>query len=231
MPTPTVISQLSAIATKRLGGNLRLLALYGSAADRPLEAHDLDFFLVVDAVENCVTHATRDCRDLFPQVQFFVLSASEYTVLPGFFRFQFAFADILAGELALPTPTREDALDSITHGYTDTLRTIRQQLKRRDWAIGDDWARQVWWNLKSFRYATFDLCWLLRRERPTDTGRAALILEAEGLSAAARALTEWPADLETLATRLKRDPISWVLHWEPRISAAYTEIRPYLRGK
>ena len=231
MPTPDIISQLSAIAVKRLGGNLRLLALYGSAADRPLEAHDLDFFLVVDAVENCVTHATRDCRDLFPQVQFFVLSASEYAVLPGFFRFQFAFANVLAGNLALPTPTREDAVDSITHGYTDTLRTIRQQLKRREWAIGDDWARQVWWNLKSFRYATLDLCWLLRRERPTDISRAALILEAEGLSAAARTLTEWPADLETLATRLKRDPISWVLHWEPRLSAAYAEIRPYLRGK
>ena len=231
MPTPAVITQLSSIAVKRLGGNLRLLALYGSAADRPLEANDLDFFLVVDAVENCVTHATRDCRDVFPQVQFFVLSAAEYDALPGFFRFQFAFAQSLAGDLALPAPTREDAIDSVTHGYTDTLRTIRQQFKRRDWAIGDDWARQVWWNLKSFKYATLDVCWLLRRERPTDISRAALILEAEGLSAAARALTEWPADLETLATRLKRNPISWVLHWEPRIAAAYTEVRPYLRGK
>jgi len=230
MPTPEVINQLSAIATKRLGGNLRLLALYGSAADRPSEANDLDFFLVVDAVENCVTHATRQCRDLFPQVQFFVLSADEYAVLPGFFRFQFAFARPLAGDLALPVPTREDAIDSITHGYTDTLRTIRQQFKRREWAIGDDWARQVWWNLKSFHYATLDVCWLLRRERPTDTERAALILEAEGLSAAARAITEWP-DLETLANRLKRNPISWVLHWEPRIAAAYAEVRPYLRGK
>ena len=231
MPSPATIEQLSQIAIKRLGGNLRLLALYGSAADRPLEAHDLDFFLVVDAVENCVTHATRDCRDLFPQVQFFVLSAGEYAVLPGFFRFQFAFARQLSGDLSLPPPTREDAINSITHGFTDTLRTIRQQFKRRDWAIGDDWARQVWWNLKSFRYATLDVCWLLRRERPTDISRAALILEAEGLSAAARALTEWPDDLEKLATRLKRDPISWVLHWEPRITAAYSEIRPYLRSK
>ena len=231
MPTPALINQLSSIAIKRLGGNLRLLALYGSAADRPLEAHDLDFFLVVDAVENCVTHATRDCRDVFPPVQFFVLSAAEYDALPGFYRFQFAFARPLAGDLTLPVPAREDAIDSITHGYTDTLRTIRQQFKRRDWAIGDDWARQVWWNLKSFKYATLDLCWLLRRERPTDIGRAALILEAEGLSAAARALTEWPDGIETLAARLKRDPISWVLHWEPRISAAYAEVRPYLRGK
>ena len=231
MPTPAVISQLSSVAVKRLGGNLRLLALYGSAADRPLEAHDLDFFLIVDAVENCVTQATRNCRDLFPSVQFFVLSADEYASLPGFFRFQFAFARTLAGDLALPPPTRDDAIDSITHGYTDTLRTIRQQLKRRDWTIGDDWARQVWWNLKSFKYATLDLCWLLRRERPTDIGRAALILEAEGLSAAAQALTEWPSSLETLASRLKREPISWVLHWEPRIAAAYTEVRPYLREK
>ena len=230
MPTPDVINQLSSVAAKRLGGNLRLLALYGSAADRPLEANDLDFFLVVDAVENCVTHATRDCRDLFPKVQFFVLSASEYEVLPGFFRFQLAFAQSLAGDLTLPVPTHEDAIDSITHGFTDTLRTIRQQFKRREWAIGDDWARQVWWNLKSFQYATLDVCWLLRRERPTNIERAALILEAEGLSAAARALTEWP-DLETLATRLKRNPISWVLHWEPRIAAAYAEVRPYLRGK
>ena len=117
MPAPVLIDQLSQIATKRLGGNLRLLALYGSAADRPLEAHDLDFFLVVDAVENCVTHATRDCRDLFPQVQFFVLSAEEYAVLPGFFRFQFAFARQLAGDLTLPLPSREDAMA--------TLRTLR----------------------------------------------------------------------------------------------------------
>ena len=230
MPTSAVISQLSTVAAKRLGGNLRLLALYGSAADRPLEAHDLDFLLVVDSVESCVTIATRDCRDLFPQVQFFVLSAEEYAALPGFYRFQFAFARTLAGDLSLPEPTREDAMDSITHGFTDTLRTMRQQFKRREWAIGDDWARQVWWNLKSFRYATLDLCWLLRRERPTDIGRAALILEAEGLTGAARALTEWPT-LEALAVRLKRDPISWLLHWEALVAAAYAESRPYLRGK
>ena len=106
MPTPAVISQLSSIAAKRLGGNLRLLALYGSAADRPLEAHDLDFFLVVDAVENCVTHATRDCRDVFPSVQFFVLSADEYAVLPGFYRFQLAFAQSLCrrSDPARPDP-------------------------------------------------------------------------------------------------------------------------------
>ena len=230
MPSADVISQLAATAARRLGGNLRLLALYGSGADRPQEAHDLDFLLVVDYVENCVTHATRDCRDLFPQVQFFVLSATEYASLPGFYRFQFAFARVLEGALALPTPTREDAIDSITHGYTDTLRTLRQQFKRREWAMGDDWVRQVWWNLKSFQYATLDLCWLLRRERPTDKSRAALILEAEGLSEAARALTEWP-DLETAAQRLKRDPISWLMYWEPLITAAYSEVRATLRGK
>ena len=230
MPSADVITQLAAIAAKRLGGNLRLLALYGSGADRPEAAHDLDFLLVVDAVENCVTHATRDCRALYPSVQFFVLSAAEYAALPGFYRFQFAFASKLSGDLSLPAPTREDAVDSITHGYTDTLRTLRQQFKRREWAMGDDWARQVWWNLKSFKYATLDVCWLLRRERPTDPERAALILEAEGLQKAARALTEWP-DLEPLAVRLRRDPLSWVLHWEPLIAAAYAEVRPYLRGK
>lgn len=230
MPSTAVIQQLAGTAAKRLGGNLRLLALYGSGADRPQEAHDLDFLLVVDAVENCVTHATRDCRDIFPSVQFFVLSAAEYESLPGFYRFQFAFAHKLSGTLELPTPTREDAVDSITHGYTDTLRTLRQQFKRRDWAMADDWARQVWWNLKSFKYATLDVCWLLRRERPTDTDRAALILEAEGLENAARVLTEWP-ELEPLAKRLLRDPLSWVLYWEPLIAAAYTEVRPYLRGK
>lgn len=230
MPTAAVITQLAEIAAKRLGGNLRLLALYGSAADRPQEAHDLDFLLVVDDVESCVTFATRDCRDLFPQVQFFVLSADEFIALPGFYRFQFAFARKLSGNLALPLPTREDAVDSITHGYTDTLRTLRQQFKRRDWARADDWARQVWWNLKSFQYATLDVCWLLRRERPTDVGRAALILEAEGLEHAARALTEWP-ELDTLAKRLLRDPLSWVQRWELLLTAAYTEVRPYLRGK
>lgn len=230
MPSADLITHLATVAAKRLGGNLRLLALYGSAADRPEEAHDLDFLLVVDAVENCVTHATRDCRAIFPQVQFFVLSASEYAALPGFYQFQFAFARKLDGDLSLPNPTRENAIDSITHGYTDTLRTLRQQFKRREWAMGDDWARQVWWNLKSFKYATLDVCWLLRRERPTDPSRAALILEAEGLAHAARALTEWP-ELESLAQRLLRDPLSWVLHWEPLIAAAYTEVRPYLRGK
>ena len=117
---------------------------------------------------------------------------------PAFIRFQFAFARVLGGDLTLPVPTREDAVESITHGYTDTLRTLRQQFKRREWAMADDWARQVWWNLKSFKYATLDVCWLLRRERPTDPERAALILEAEGLTHAARALTEWP-DLEPLA--------------------------------
>ena len=166
----------------------------------------------------------------FPQVQFFVLSAAEYAVCRAFS----GFNSPLPGPSPVTSPCLcrrgEDAIDSITHGFTDTLRTIRQQFKRRDWTIGDDWARQVWWNLKSFRYATLDLCWLLRRERPTDISRAALILEAEGLAAAARALTEWP-ELEALTTRLKRDPISWVLHWEPRISAAYAEVRPYLRGK
>lgn len=230
MPSDALISQLASVAAKRLGGNLRLLALYGSGADRPAQAHDLDFFLVVDAVENCVTQATRGCRDLYPSVQFFVLSSDEYEALPGFFRFQFAFARKLAGDLALPMPTREDAVDSITHGFTDTLRTLRQQLKRREWAIGDDWAMQVWWNLKSFKYATLDVCWLLRRERPTDADRAAVVLEAEGLDRAARALTEWP-DLPTLTRRLRRDPLSWVLHWEPRVAAAYAEVRPYLRGK
>ena len=230
MPTAALIQQLVSVAAKRLGGNLRLLALYGSAADRPQEAHDLDFLLVVDDVESCVTFATQDCRELSPSVQFFVLSAAEYAVLPGFYRFQFAFARPLSGDLPLPEPTREDAVDSITHGYTDTLRTLRQQFKRREWAIADDWARQVWWNLKSFKYATLDVCWLLRRERPSDPSRAALILEAEGLSRAARALTEWP-DLETLAQRLRRDPLSWVRHWEPLIASAYTEVRPYLRGK
>ena len=181
MPSAALIEELATVAARRLGGNLRLLAVYGSAAERPEAAHDLDFLLVVDAVENCVTHATRDCRDLFPNVQFFVLSAAEFAVLPGFYRFQWAFARPLRGGLALPAPTRADAVVSITQGYTDTLRTLRQQFKRREWAIGDDWARQVWWNLKSFKYATLDVCWLLRRERPRDVGRAALILQAEGL--------------------------------------------------
>ena len=172
----------------------------------PEAAHDLDFFLVVDAVENCVTHATRDCRDVFPSVQFFVLSAAEYRRPAGLLSFPARLRpNRWRRSDACLHPTREDAMDSITHGYTDTLRTLRQQLKRREWAIGDDWARQVWWNLKSFKYATLDVCWLLRRERPTDTGRAALILEAEGLASAARALTEWP-DLETLAAAAEARP-------------------------
>ncbi len=96
--------------------------------------------------------------------------------------------------------------------------------------MADDWARQVWWNLKSFKYATLDVCWLLRRERPTDRNRAALILEAEGLENAARALSEWP-DLEATAKRLQREPLPWLFHWEQLIAAAYAEVRPYLRGK
>jgi len=230
MPNSSVIQQLQKTAAKRLGGNLRLLALYGSGADRPEAAHDLDFLLVVDDVENCVTYATQDCRDIFPSVQFFVVNAKEYAALPSFFRFQFAFAQPLQGDLSLPEPSREDAIDSITHGFTDTLRTIRQQFKRREWAMADDWARQCWWNLKSFKYATLDVCWLLRRERPTDLERAALILEAAGLTHAAQALTEWP-DLETLARRLQRDPISWLKRWEPLIASAYAEVRPCLLGK
>lgn len=227
MPSAALIEELANVAARRLGGNLRLLALYGSAAADPPAAHDLDFLLVVDAVESCVTYATRDCRDLFQNVQFFVLNSAEYAALPGFYRFQCAFARPLRGDLTLPTPTRADALDSITQGYTDTLRTLRQQFKRREWAIADDWARQVWWNLKSFKYATLDVCWLLRRERPRDVGRAALILQAEGLENAARAVTEWP-DLETAAGQLKREPIPWLLRWEHLVSAAYAEVRPLL---
>lgn len=55
MPTASQIDQLAQTASRRLGGILRLLGLYGSAADRPGSAHDVDFFLVVDAVESCVT--------------------------------------------------------------------------------------------------------------------------------------------------------------------------------
>ena len=227
MPSAVLIDELVEIAARRLGGNLRLLALYGSAAEQPETAHDLDFLLVVDAVESCVTHATRDCRDRSPNVQFFVLSTAEYTVLPGFYRFQCAFARPLRGDLSLPTPTKTDAIVSITQGYTDTLRTIRQQFKRRDWAIADDWARQVWWNLKSFKYATLDTCWLLRRERPRDIGRAALILQAEGLEQAAAALTAWP-DLELAAAQLKHEPITWLMRWEHLVSLAYAEVREFL---
>jgi hypothetical protein len=227
MPSAVLIDELVEIAARRLGGNLRLLALYGSAATQPETAHDLDFLLVVDAVESCVTHATRDCRDRYPNVQFFALSAAEYAALPGFYRFQCAFAQPLRGTLALPTPTKSDAIVSITQGYTDTLRTIRQQFKRREWAIADDWARQVWWNLKSFKYATLDTCWLLRRERPRDIGRAALILQAEGLENAAAALTAWP-DLDTAAAQLKHEPIAWLMRWEHLVSLAYAEVRRIL---
>lgn len=230
MPNADLIEQLATIAARRLGGNLRLLALYGSAADNPLAAHDLDFFLVVDAVEDCVTHATRKCRELYPTVQFFVLNAEEYRVLPAFYRFQFAFARPLRGELALPAPQRADAVDSILQGFTDTLRTLRQQFKRREWAIGDDWARQVWWDLKSFKYATLDLCWLLRAERPQDVGRAALILQVQGLTAAAEAISEWP-DLEAAAAQLQSEPLRWVMRWERLVSAAFAEVRPLLASK
>ena len=230
MPSTTLIEELTTIAAGRLGGNLRLMGLYGSAAENPEKAHDLDFLLVVDAVENCVTHATRDCRDRSPNVQFFVLSAAEYAVLPSFYRFQFAFVRSLRGDLPLPPVRREDALESITHGFTDSLRTLRQQFKRREWAIADDWARQSWWNLKSFRYALLDTCWLLRDERPRDIDRAALILEAAGLDQSAKAVVEWPS-LERAATLLKQSPLPWVMRWEALISAAYTEVRPLLRTK
>jgi len=230
MPSGALIDSLADIAARRLGGNLRLLGLYGSGADRPEAARDLDFLLVVDAVENCILPATRDCRDVYSSVQFFILNAAEYAALPGFYRFQFAFARRLRGDLTLPEPSRADAIDSITHGFTDSLRTLRQQYKRREWTAGDDWARQVWWNLKSFKYALHDTCWLLRRERPSDPSRAALILQAEGLDNAARIVTEFP-DLDTLARQLLREPQAWLLRWEPLVTAAYAEVRPFLRGK
>ncbi len=230
MPSAALIEELATVAARRLGGNLRLLGLYGSAAQNPEQAHDLDFLLVVDAVENCVTHATRDCRDIYAQTQFFVVNAAEFAVLPAFYRFQFAFVRPLRGGLALPPVRREDAIESITHGFTDSLRTIRQQFKRREWAIADDWARQVWWNLKSFKYAGLDACWLLRGERPTDIARAAVILESAGLDHAARAVSEWP-ELEDAARQLKQSPIPWLVRWEALISAAYAEVRPLLRAK
>ena len=230
MPSASLIDQLVDTAARRLGGNLELLAIYGSAADNPQTAHDLDFLLVVDAVENCVTYATRDCRDLYPNVQFFVVNTREYAILPAFYRFQFAFAKPLRGSLALPAPSRRDAEEAIRHGYTDTLRTLRQQFKRRDWSAGDEWVRQVWWSLKSFKYATLDVCWLLRQERPRDISRAALILEAEGLVSAAQAINEWP-DLETAAKQLLNNPIAWLMRWEPLITAAYAEVMPLLRTK
>ena len=229
MPTALQIDQLASAATKRLGGNLRLLGIYGSAADRPDGAHDIDFLLVVDAVESCVSIATSECRAIYPRVQFFVLTALEYAVLPGFFRFQFAFARKLAGDLELPQPGVPDAVESITHGYTDTLRTLRQQFKRREWTAADEWAKQCWWNLKSFKYATLDSCWLLRKERPTDVERASVILNADGLDQAARAIVEWP-DLDTAANQLTRDPVLWISRWELIISGAYSEVRRVLPG-
>jgi hypothetical protein len=228
MPTAQQIEQLAGIAAKRLGGNLRLLGIYGSAADQPDQAHDIDFLLVVDAVENCVAIATSECRALYPRVQFFVLTAAEFAVLPGFFRFQFAFAKKLSGDLYLPAPTVVDAIESITHGYTDTLRTLRQQFKRREWVAADDWAKQCWWNLKSFKYATLDVCWILRQERPSDIDRAAVILKAAGLDQAARALEEWP-ELEVAARQLTHDPVLWISRWELVISGAYSEARKVIQ--
>lgn len=230
MPSDALIEELATVAARRLGGNLRLLGLYGSAAQAPERAHDLDFLLVVDAVENCVTYATRDCRDIYSKVQFFAVNAAEFAALPAFYRFQFAFVRPLRGQLALPPARREDAVESITHGFTDSLRTIRQQFKRREWAIADDWARQVWWNLKSFKYALLDVCWLLRGERPTDVERATVILEGAGLDKCARAVSEWP-DLEGAARQLKQSPIPWLLRWEALITASYAEVRPLLRVK
>ena len=55
-------------------------------------------------------------------------------------------------------------------------------------------------------------------------------MEADGLSQAARAVTEWP-DLETAARQLKQNPLAWIGRWEPLIAAAYAEIRPLLAGK
>ncbi len=230
MPSAALIEELADIAARRLGGNLRLLALYGSAAERPEAAHDLDFLLVVDAVENCVRQASQDCRDRYPTVQFFAVNAAEYAILPPFYRFQFAFARTLRGNLALPEPRRDDAVLSITHGFTDTLRTLRQQFKRREWAIADDWARQVWWDLKSVKYALLDTCWLLRRERPRDPERAALILGAEGLTHCAQVVAEWP-DLETAAVQLKHEPLRWIARWESAVAAAYAEVRSFLSTK
>ncbi len=230
MPNTALIEELTTVAARRLGGNLRLLGLYGSAADIPGAAHDLDFLLVVDAVESCVTYATRDCRAIYPNIQFFVLNTEEFAILPAFYRFQFAFVRHLRGDLTLPQATRADAEESIKQGFTDSLRTLRQQFKRREWAAADDWARQVWWNLKSFKYALLDTCWLLRQERPRDAGRAELILQAEGLVSSARAISEWP-DLEALAKRLRHEPINWLMEWEGIIAAAYAEVRPYLRSR
>jgi hypothetical protein len=229
MPSQELIDQLTETAKRRLGGNLRLFGIYGSGAYNPEAAADLDFVLVVDYVENCVTHATRDCRDLYPSVQFFVLSAEEYAVLPRFYRFQLAFAKKLVGDLSLPVASREDAIESIEHGFVDSLRTLRQQFKRREWAIADDWARQTWWNLKSFKYALLDTCWLIRGTRTRDSESASLTLLSEGLDNAAAAIVEWPRSLEIAANQLSRDPLPWIVRWEAKINAAYAEVRPYLK--
>jgi hypothetical protein len=228
MATEKLILQLSNIVRQRLGGNLRLLGIYGSGADLSESASDLDFLLVCDFVENCVTFATRDCRDLYPSVQFFVLSTNEFEVLPRFYRFQLAFAKKLAGDLELPAANRDDAVESIEHGFVDTPRTLRQQFKRREWAIADDWARQTWWNLKSFKYALFDTCWLIRGDRTRDPDAASLILLGEGLDNAAGAIAEWPRSLDLAARQLSKDPLLWIARWEARINASYAEVRPYL---
>ena len=230
MPSDSLVQELAAIAAGRLGGNLRLLAVYGSAADHPQSAHDIDFILVVDAVESCVTHATQDCRDHYRKVQFFVLNAQEYADLPPVFRFQFTAARKIAGDLSLPTPSIRDAVEAVQHGFTDSLRTLRQQFKRREWAAADDWARQVWWSLKSFKYALYDLCWIIRGERITDPLRAALVLEAEGCTKCARAITEWPS-LENASSQLLKDPIQWIHRWELLLSGAYLEARMLLKNR
>jgi hypothetical protein len=229
METQKLISSLSDVVERRLGGNLRLFGVYGTGADATDLSTDLDFVLVCDFVENCVTYATRDCRDIYPSVQFFVVNASEYAMLPRYYRFQFAFARKLLGDLELPAPTREDAIESIEHGFVDTLRTMRQQFKRREWIIADDWARQTWWNLKSFKYALLDTCWLIRGTRTRDIESASLTLLGEGLDRAASAIVDWPKSLDIAAEQLTYDPLIWVAKWESRISAAYAEVRPYLK--
>jgi hypothetical protein len=231
MPSQRLIQQISETVERRLGGNLRLLGLYGTGADQPDSASDLDFVLVCDYVENCVTHATREAKDLYPSVQFFVLSAPEYAALPRFYRFQIAFAKKLVGNLDLPSPTRDDAVESIEHGFIDTLRTLRQQFKRREWSMADDWARQTWWNLKSFKYALLDTCWIIRGTRTRDPETASLILLSEGLDNAASAIVDWPRSLDSAAQQLTRDPLVWISRWEARINAAYTEVRPFLERR
>jgi hypothetical protein len=228
MQTQKLITNMSEIVEKRLGGNLRLFGVYGSGADAAQATSDLDFILVCDYAENCVTYATRECRDLFPSVQFFVVTAQEYALLPRYYKFQFAFAKKLVGDLELPQPTREDAIESIEHGFIDTLRTLRQQFKRREWTIADDWARQTWWNLKSFKYALMDTCWLIRGSRTRDIEAASLILLSEGLNSSASAILDWPKTLDVAAQQLTHDPLIWVTKWEARINASYSEVRPYL---